>query len=56
MFTWAIIFLVIALIAGGFGFTGIAGTAARFAKIIFVIALILLVISLISGGLGFRLP
>lgn len=54
MFTWAIVFLIIALIAGLFGFTGIAGTAVGFAKIVFAVALILLVISLISGGLGIR--
>lgn len=53
MFRWAIIFLVIALIAAIFGFGGIAGTAAGFAKILFFIGLALFVItllySLISG-------
>lgn len=54
MFSWAIIFLIIALVAGLFGFTNIAGTAVGFAKIIFAVALLLLIISLISGGLGMR--
>lgn len=47
MFTWVIIFFVIALIAAVFGFTGIASAAAGVGKIIFFIALILFVISLI---------
>ncbi len=46
MLTWSIVFLVVAIIAGIFGFTTIAGTAIGFAKILFVIFLILFVISL----------
>ncbi len=49
MFKWAIIFLLVALVAGLFGFTGLAGTAAYFAKIVFGVALVLLVVSLIFG-------
>ena len=49
MLSWAITFLVIALIAGVLGFTAVAGTAIEFAKIIFVIFLILFVVSLIMG-------
>lgn len=49
MFHWAIVFLLIALIAGAFGFGGIAGTAAGFAKVIFFVALVLLVIALVRG-------
>jgi uncharacterized membrane protein YtjA (UPF0391 family) len=47
--SWAITFLVIALIAGLLGFTGIAGTAIGFAKIIFVIFLILFIVSFLMG-------
>ncbi len=47
MFRWAIIFLVIALVAGFFGFTGVAGDAAYFAKIVFGVASVLLLISLV---------
>jgi uncharacterized membrane protein YtjA (UPF0391 family) len=32
---WALIFFVIALIAGAFGFTGVAGASASMAKIMF---------------------
>jgi len=50
MFSWAIVFLVIALIAAALGFGVIAGTAFAAAKIVFVVALILCVI---SAALGF---
>ena len=49
MLSWAITFLVIALIAGLLGFTSIAGTAIGFAKIIFVVFLILFVLSFLMG-------
>ena len=49
MFRWAIIFLLIALVAAFFGFSGIAGTAAYFAKIVFGVALVLVVLSFIFG-------
>jgi len=51
-----ILFLVIALIAGVLGFTGILVVAVGIAKIIFYIALILFLISLITGFArgGFR--
>jgi uncharacterized membrane protein YtjA (UPF0391 family) len=44
---WAIIFLVIAIVAALLGFGGVAGTAMEGAKIIFWIALVLAVISFI---------
>ncbi len=47
MFNWAILFLVIAVIAAGLGFGGLAGTAAMAAKIVFVVGLILFVIALV---------
>jgi uncharacterized membrane protein YtjA (UPF0391 family) len=54
MLTWAIIFLVIALIAGAFGFTGIAAGAATIAKVLFglflVIALILFLMIVLGVG------
>ena len=49
MLSWAITFLIIALIAGLLGFTAIAGTAIGFAKIIFVVFLVLFVLSLLVG-------
>ena len=38
MFSWAIAFFVIALIAAVFGFFGLAASAAGIAKIIFVVS------------------
>lgn len=49
MLSYAIIFLIIALIAGVLGFGVVAGTAATIAKICFVVFLILFVVSLIRG-------
>lgn len=50
MLRWSIVFLVIAIIAGVFGFTGIAGTALGIAKVLFFIFLALFIIALIVGG------
>ena len=49
MLSWAVTFLIVALIAALFGFTGIAGTAIGFAKILFVVFLILFLVSLLLG-------
>lgn len=49
MLYWAVMFLVIALVAAVFGFGGIASTATGLAQILFFIALVLFVISLFTG-------
>jgi len=49
MLKWALIFLVVALIAGGLGFTGVAGAAMGIAKILFFLFLILFVAFLVVG-------
>ena len=49
MLSWALTFLVIAIIAAVFGFGGIASTAAGIAQILFVIFLALFLVSLIVG-------
>ena len=46
MLSWALMFLIIALIAGVLGFGVIAGTAAGIAKILFLVFLVLFVVSL----------
>jgi uncharacterized membrane protein YtjA (UPF0391 family) len=51
MLHWALVFLIIALIAGVFGFTGVYLAAAGIAKILFFIFLVLLIVSLLAGGL-----
>jgi uncharacterized membrane protein YtjA (UPF0391 family) len=50
MLYYALIFLVIALVAGALGFTGIAGASAGIAQIIFFVFLALLVISLLAAA------
>ena len=42
MLRWTVLFLIIAVIAGIFGFTGIAGTATDIARTLFFILLVLL--------------
>ncbi|HWU90026.1 MAG TPA: DUF1328 domain-containing protein [Kofleriaceae bacterium] len=49
MFSWAIAFLVLALIAAIIGFGGLAVSASEIAKIIFIVALIMAIISFIAG-------
>jgi uncharacterized membrane protein YtjA (UPF0391 family) len=56
MLTWAIIFLIVALVAGGLGFTGVAAGAAVVARVLFgiflVIALIMFLMVLLGVGLA----
>jgi uncharacterized membrane protein YtjA (UPF0391 family) len=46
---WAVVFLVVAIIAALLGFGGVAGTAMEGARMLFWVALVLLIISLIFG-------
>jgi uncharacterized membrane protein YtjA (UPF0391 family) len=46
---YAIVFLVVALIAAALGFGGVAGTAMEGARILFWVAIVLFVISLVGG-------
>lgn len=56
MLGWALMFLVVAIIAGIFGFTGISMVAADFARILFFIFLVLFLVSLIFGLIRGRPP
>lgn len=49
MLHYAVVFLVIALIAALFGFGGIAAGAVEIAKVLFFIFLALFVVSLVVG-------
>ena len=49
MLYYALMFLVVALIAAAVGFYALAGTAALIAKILFVVFLILFLVSLVRG-------
>jgi len=49
MLKWALIFAIVALIAGGLGFGGVAGAAAGVAKILFFLFVLGFVIFLALG-------
>lgn len=49
MLSWALVFLIVGLIAGVLGFSGIAGAATQIAWILFVVGLVLALIFAIAG-------
>ena len=49
MLSWVIIFLIVAIVAGIFGFGGIVDAAVGIAKVIFFIFVILFIISLVMN-------
>ena len=49
MLRWAIIFLIIALVAGFFGLGGVEGTALYIARILFFVFLVLFIVTLVTG-------
>jgi uncharacterized membrane protein YtjA (UPF0391 family) len=46
---WAVIFLVVALVAAFLGFGGVAGTAMGGAQMLFWVAIVLFVVSVVAG-------
>jgi uncharacterized membrane protein YtjA (UPF0391 family) len=46
---YAIVFLVVALIAAFFGFGGVAGTAMEGARLLFWVAIVLFVLALVGN-------
>lgn len=51
MIKWAILFFVISLVAGFFGFSGVASGARSIAKVLFFIALAIFIVILVFGVL-----
>ena len=49
MLRWALIFLVIGLVAGLLGFTGVAGASIAIAKTLFFIFMLIFLVLLIAG-------
>lgn len=49
MLRWAILFLIVAIIAAVFGFGGIAAAATDIARLLFVVFLVLFVSALFLG-------
>jgi uncharacterized membrane protein YtjA (UPF0391 family) len=56
MLYWAVVFLIIALVAALFGFGGIAVAAAGIAKLLFFLFVIIFVVTLIMGLMRRRRP
>ncbi|MGQ3303777.1 MAG: DUF1328 domain-containing protein [Phreatobacter sp.] len=46
---WAIVFLIVALVAAFLGFGGVAGTAMGGAQLLFWVAIVLFVVSVVAG-------
>jgi len=51
---WAVVLLIIAIVAALFGFGGVAGTAMEGARLLFWVAIIALIILAITGALRRR--
>lgn len=49
MLYWAVVFFVIAIVAGFFGFGGIASAASGIAQILFFVFLVVFLIALVMG-------
>lgn len=54
MLSWALTFLVLALIAAMFGFGGIAAGATSIAKILFFLFLVMFIVSLVGNAMRGR--
>ena len=49
MLYWALVFFIVAMVAGLFGFASISAAAVGIAKILFFVFLILFLVSLLAG-------
>ncbi|MGK2941048.1 MAG: DUF1328 domain-containing protein [Immundisolibacter sp.] len=49
MIKWAIIFFIVSLVAGFFGFSGVAAGSKSIAKVLFFIALAIFLVVLVFG-------
>ena len=54
MLYWALIFFIIAVVAGTLGFGGISTAAAGIAQVLFFIFVVIFVMTVIAGLLGRR--
>ena len=56
MLYYALVFLILAVVAGFFGFGGVAGTATWIAQVLFVFFLVGLLISILYNALHGKMP
>ena len=54
MLYWALVFLVVALVAGVLGFGGVTVLSVEIARLLFFVFLVLFVVSLVAGLLRGR--
>lgn len=54
MLRWALLFLILGLIAGALGFTGVAGASIAIAKVLFFIFIAIFLAMLILGLTVYR--
>ena len=52
MLSWAVIFLIVGLVAGVLGLSGIAGAATQIAWILFVVGIVVAIVLFITGRRG----
>jgi uncharacterized membrane protein YtjA (UPF0391 family) len=52
MLSWAIVFLIVAIIAAIFGFGGLAGTAVGIAKALFFLFILAFIVSMVMHMRG----
>lgn len=52
MLYWALVFFIVSLVAGLFGFGGIASATAGIAQILFYVFMVFFVVTLIAGLAG----
>ncbi|MGH7888290.1 MAG: DUF1328 domain-containing protein [Candidatus Binatia bacterium] len=46
---WAVVFLIVALVAAALGFGGVAGAAIEGARLLFWVAIVLFIVALVGG-------
>ena len=47
---WAVVFLIVALVAAALGFGGVAGVAIEGARLLFWVAIVLFVVALVGAS------
>ena len=52
MLYWALVFFVISIVAGVFGFGGLSSTSAGVAQILFYVFLVFFVVTMVAGLAG----
>jgi uncharacterized membrane protein YtjA (UPF0391 family) len=49
---WAVVFLIVALVAAALGFGGVAGVAIEGARLLFWVAIVLFIVALVGSLIG----